>query len=79
MIYIECSCTDSALQCCGLFFDAASWHDPVLHINLFGSIYPSYSVKNMCICKILVRDMFGGMGRFKGGLRCKGRVTSVRN
>ncbi len=24
-----------------------------------------------------VRDMFGGMGRFKGGLRCKGWVNSV--
>jgi len=24
-----------------------------------------------------VRDRFGGMGRFKGGLRCKGRVNSV--
>ncbi len=24
-----------------------------------------------------VRVRFGGMGRFKGGLRCKGRVNSV--
>ncbi len=24
-----------------------------------------------------VRDRFGGMGRFKGGLRCKGWVNSV--
>ncbi len=24
-----------------------------------------------------VRDRFGGMGRFKGGLRCKRRVNSV--
>ncbi len=24
-----------------------------------------------------VRDMFGGMGRFKGGLRCEGWVNSV--
>ncbi len=24
-----------------------------------------------------VRDRFGGMGRFKGGLRCKGCVNSV--
>ncbi len=24
-----------------------------------------------------VRDKFGGMGRFKGGLRCKGWVNSV--
>ncbi len=24
-----------------------------------------------------IRDMFGGMGRFKGGLRCKGWVSSV--
>ncbi len=23
------------------------------------------------------RDRFGGMGRFKGGLRCKGWVNSV--
>ncbi len=25
----------------------------------------------------MVRVRFGGMGRFKGGLRCKGRVNSV--
>ncbi len=24
-----------------------------------------------------VRDRFGGMGRFKGGLRCKGWVNSI--
>lgn len=24
-----------------------------------------------------VRDMFGCMGRFKGGLKCKGMVNSV--
>ncbi len=24
-----------------------------------------------------VRDKFGGMGRFKGGLRCKGWVNSI--
>jgi len=24
-----------------------------------------------------VRYRFGGMGRFKGGLRCKGRVNSI--
>ncbi len=24
-----------------------------------------------------IRDGFGGMGRFKGGLRCKGWVNSV--
>ncbi len=24
-----------------------------------------------------IRDRFGGMGRFKGGLRCKGWVNSV--
>ncbi len=24
-----------------------------------------------------VRERFGGMGRFKGGLRCKGLVNSV--
>ncbi len=38
-------------------------------------------------CKILllllrrdtvkIRDRFGGMGRFKGGLRCKGWVNNV--
>ncbi len=27
------------------------------------------------IC-VMVRDRFGGMGRFKGGLSCKGRVNS---
>ncbi len=25
----------------------------------------------------MVRDRFGGMGRFKGGLKCKGWVNSV--
>ncbi len=33
--------------------------------------------KNILLLLGKVRDRFGGMGRFNGGLRCKGWVNSV--
>ncbi len=53
---------------------------------LHQKISTMYLLWSYCIVKHLllltwdtgkVRDRFGGMGRFKGGLRCKGWVNSV--
>ncbi len=52
---------------------------------LTSKISTMYLMCSYCIAKhfccyrggIGVRDRFGGVGRFKGGLRCKGWVNSV--
>ncbi len=73
--------------------EIAKWYKTGSHFILGGLNYYVLTSKNkynvlivlILYCKTIlllwdtgkVRDRFGSMGRFKGGLRCKGWVNSV--
>ncbi len=59
----------------------------LITLNVHQKISTMYLLCSYCIVKHVllllrgdmgkVRDKFGGMGRFKGGLRCKGWANNV--